>query len=46
MASLYLLRSKGLKVRRACNNGWQDFGVNTGDSLYRLEGLAPYDSLV
>jgi len=25
---------------------WRDFGANTGDFLYHLEGLAPYDSLV
>jgi len=30
-------------VRRACNNGVAGLGANTGDSLYYLEGLAPYD---
>jgi len=38
-----MLRSNGLKVRRAHNSGVAGLGANTGDSLYRLEGLAPYD---
>jgi len=36
MERLLMLRSKGLKVRCARNNGWQGLRANTGDSLYRL----------